>query len=334
MRIDRLQRRIRLGFDFSQQNKIESFSKWAANEVAQRPFDVIYSWSSISGPLFNQLHSREKTLCLLARGSTHIAYQEQILREESKRVGVELSRPSPWLINLEKLEYEIADAVVVLSTHCRNTFIDRGVPPGKIITMIAGVDAKRFLAPKKTVESRILRMRSREPLHILMSGSFDFRKGAWDIAEVVRQLGNQNVLLRFVGSISPSCQYLKHELQSLIEFVPRVSQAELVDQFAWADVFFFPSLEEGLPQTLIQAAAAGCYLLSTPNAAMEDILQSGGIGRSIEMRDIDEYVSTFQDLIDRKSEHANSLSSLPPQVRTWDHAAIDLVQKARERLDR
>ena len=62
------------------------------------------------------------------RGSAHIVTQARLLEEEERRVGELQDRPSQWMIAREQREYELVDAIVVLSTFSYSTFLwERGI---------------------------------------------------------------------------------------------------------------------------------------------------------------------------------------------------------------
>src|SRR6202041_3480104 len=61
------------------------------------------------------------------RGSTHIRFQDRILREEYDRQGIPFSGIDPRIIGREEAEYQAADIITVPSTFVLNTFIEAGV---------------------------------------------------------------------------------------------------------------------------------------------------------------------------------------------------------------
>ena len=68
-----------------------------------------------------------------------------------------------------------------------------------------------------------------------------------------------------VGEEEELCKSLAVELKCAnVDFLGHLSQAELGEEMRRADIFFFPSILEGHPQVLLQAAACGL-----PAIAME-----------------------------------------------------------------
>src|ERR1039458_6857449 len=67
------------------------------------------------------------------RGSSHIRYQDRILKEEYKRWGLVFQGVDPRMISKEVAEYEQADAVTVPSELVSQSFLTEGVPAGKVV---------------------------------------------------------------------------------------------------------------------------------------------------------------------------------------------------------
>jgi glycosyltransferase involved in cell wall biosynthesis len=150
-----------------------------------------------------------------------------------------------------------ADCVIGNSRFVAQTVQDRfGIATS---TIHSGIKRELFHAP--ALESR----RSRFKLTVLYAGSFQARKRA-DL--VIRQAAKwPAVQFRLVGKGEE-----EQKLQSLVRdlgcsnvtFVGHLQQPELAEEMRNADVFLFPSILEGHPQVLGQAAACGL-----PAVAME-----------------------------------------------------------------
>ena len=108
------------------------FGRLAATELAKEHWDIVHSWSGVSEEILQSLATKT-TLKLLMRGSAHIVTQARLLEEEERRVGELQDRPSQWMIAREQREYELVDAIVVLSTFSYSTFLWRGVSKGEAL---------------------------------------------------------------------------------------------------------------------------------------------------------------------------------------------------------
>jgi glycosyltransferase involved in cell wall biosynthesis len=151
-----------------------------------------------------------------------------------------------------------ADCVFGNSRYVAQTVQDRfGVATG---TIYSGIKRDLFHPP---IEPR--RHGHLSKLTVLYAGSFQARKR---VNVVIREAANfPSVEFRLVGKGEE-----EEKLRSLVNelgcrnvtFVGHLSQPELADEMRNADVFLFPSVLEGHPQVLGQAASCGL-----PAVAME-----------------------------------------------------------------
>jgi glycosyltransferase involved in cell wall biosynthesis len=142
-----------------------------------------------------------------------------------------------------------ADCVVGNSRYVTQTVKDRfGVAAG---TIYDGMKRELFYPP---VEAR----RPGSKLTVLYAGSFQARKRV-DI--VIREAANWPAVefrLAGKGEEEAACRSLVNELGCRnVTFVGHLSQSEVAEEMRKADVFLFPSVLEGHPQVLGQAAACG-----------------------------------------------------------------------------
>lgn len=310
------------------------FGRWLAARLGQQRWDVSYTWSSVS--LEHLRAPRTAVVRLLARGSTHICWQDAQIEAEVMRADAPLERPLQGIISRERREYELADSVVVLSRFCQGTFLEQGHSETAVRVMVPGVDDAQFMPRPEALEARRLRHQAGQPLRVLMTGTFSYRKGAMDIVEVARRLHGQGVTFRVVGQPSQAACPLQEELSAWIEFFPRVPQAALRAHYEWADIFVLPSLEEGLAAVLWQAAAAGLPVLSTKESGVEELLERGVFGWSIPARDPEALMDCLVWARDHRQELLEKMETTDPAraVRSWRQAAEDFAGICREVCER
>jgi glycosyltransferase involved in cell wall biosynthesis len=310
------------------------FGRWLAARLGRERWDVSYTWSSVS--LEHLRAPRTAVVRLLARGSTHINWQDAQIEAEVMRTNAPLERPLQGIMSRERKEYKLADTVVVLSRFCHRTFLQQGHPESAVRVMVPGLNDAKFMPRQEALEARRRRNLAGEPLRVLMTGTFSFRKGAMEIMQVARQMHGQGVVFRVVGQPSQAAFPLQKEWSSWIEFVPRVPQAELRVHYEWADIFVLPSLEEGLAAVLWQAAAAGLPVLATKESGVEELLERGVFGWSIPARDPVALMDYLVWARDHRQEWLEKMESMDPAsaVRSWRQAAEDFAGICREVCER
>lgn len=260
------------------------FGRWAARELGQESWDVIHCWSGVSEELLSSECS-QAALTLLMRGSAHVAEQSRLLCEEETRAGVPLDRPSPWMIERELREYNLADRIVVLSSFAKRTFEAEGVPGSKLQLLPLGVDVRAFRPTSEAIERRQRRLRTGEPIKVLYVGALSYRKGLFDLAAAVKAVAGEPFRFVLVGPITPEAAGLAAQLQGHADIVGKVAQHELPAVYHDADVFLFPTIEDGFGLVLTQAKAAGLPIISTPNCAALDLVSPGVDGWIVPIRD-------------------------------------------------
>jgi len=144
-----------------------------------------------------------------------------------------------------------ADCVLGNSRYVSQTVKDRfGVATG---TIYDGFERELFY-PRTATEAR----RTGSKLTVLYAGSFQARKR---VDVVIREAANwPSVEFRLVGKgeEEEKCRSLVSELGCRnVTFVGHLSQPGVADEMRKADVFLFPSVLEGHPQVLGQAASCG-----------------------------------------------------------------------------
>jgi glycosyltransferase involved in cell wall biosynthesis len=138
-------------------------------------------------------------------------------------------------------------------------------------TIHSGIKRELFHPPTETRHPK-------SKLNVLYAGSFQARKR---VHLVIREAATwPSVDFRLVGKgeLQENCRSLVNELGCRnVTFVGHLSQQELAEEMRKADVFLFPSVIEGHPQVLGQAASCGL-----PAVAMEkyrpDYVVSGETG--------------------------------------------------------
>lgn len=300
------------------------FGRWAAAEIENEPWDAVILWSGVAEETLRSLEGRP-VLRLTHRGSAHIATQARLLKEEEERTGTPQDRPSSWMIAREQREYELADAVIVLSTFSYNTFISEGFRPEKLYSVLSGADLNDFRPNPQVLEDRCVRILSGEPLRILNVGNFSFQKGMWDMAEIIRGLKRERYSFRFVGSVTSEASALASSLEPLATFIPKQPQSELPTYYAWGDIFILPTIQDGFQTVLGQAAASGLPILTTPNGAGLDIVREGMSGWVLPVRNPESFIERLHWCDSHREELASMVWRIYHDFkpRDWADVAAD-----------
>jgi glycosyltransferase involved in cell wall biosynthesis len=236
------------------------------------------------------------------------------------------------MIDREKREYNAADLVFVLSGFAYNSFLEQGYPKHKLRVIPLGSKQSLFRLSKAGLEARYSRIRAGDKLRVLSVGTFSYRKGVRDLVEIARQCG-PNFEFVFVGSVAGEARALRSEAAGLIRFVPRQRLEKLSEYYSWADLFIFPTIEDGFAAVLAEAQAAGLPILSTTNCAASDILTEGRTGWILPPWSPEKFAERLlwchhhrEDLLGV----VRNVTEITP--RDWAHVSRDFVRHCHEAL--
>lgn len=249
------------------------YDRWVARNL--EPSDLVVSLSSFGVETFRAAQRRGAvTVC--DRGSSHIAHQAEVLREEYRRFGVDRDPMDQRIIERELVEYEEAEYITVPSHFVRRTFIERGVPESKLVVLPYGVDLRVYRPmPKRDGTFRVL-----------FAGSAGLRKGVQYLLEAAKRLHLQNFEVVLAGHPNPDARTVLDSYGGTFRHIGFVPRLELADVYSQASVLVLPSLEEGLALVQAQAMACGVPVIATPNTGAEDLFTDGVEGLIVPPRDV------------------------------------------------
>lgn len=264
------------------------FGRWVARALAGTVWDVVICLSSIGEETFRNPSIAGLKVC--ARFSTHIRAQATLLLEERLRVGRPIELPSQWMIDREEREYTLADRILVPSTFVLDTFVERGVARERICMVPFGVDPGVFRPASEIVNERCRRIQSGAPLKIAYVGTISLRKGMWDFLEICRRLPRERFEITLTGAVHKDAESVARDISQFATLHRPVPQNELPARYADADLFVFPTIEDGHPYVLNQAMESAVPILCSTNCSGPDILTNDVTGWVIPARRPDLFI--------------------------------------------
>jgi glycosyltransferase involved in cell wall biosynthesis len=191
-----------------------------------------------------------------------------------------------------------ADCVIVPSTFVRDTFVHQGWDPARLHIVYFGVDEK-FLdsIPPRETQPRT----KHDHIRLLFVGEWCKRKGADVLIQALSRIDEARWELEVIGDVEQSLapHLSAFRLGRRVHLTGTIPRAEVARQMTQADVFVFPSLAEGEARVTGEAAAAGCYVITTANAC--DIVADGVNGSIVPAGDADALARAIQSTIDNPS---------------------------------
>lgn len=247
------------------------YDRWSTRHFA--PADVFLVWGGFGLQALHQAKSKGmKTIVHWA--SSHPLFRHALFVEEYERTGIG-ALPSEHIQKRVLAEFEAADSVMVPSQFVADTFQKYGFPSERLFVNPYGVDTKRFQPAHQRPDDGIFRA--------LFVGQVGTRKGIHYLLEAWDRLGWRDAELLIVGrpvaGIKPLLQRYAHH--PTIRWVGHVRDPRPLYQ--QADVFVFPTIEEGSALVTYEALASGLPVITTPHSGA--VARHGEEGLIVPIRD-------------------------------------------------
>lgn len=248
----------------------------------------------------------------------HPLFQSDVLDDEAKRFGL----PAPCIPNLsyrDKMlrEYDLADHLVVPSTHTKRTFVERGFDERKVHVLCYGVESHLFHPAQK----------SDGTFRVLYTGQIAYRKGVQYLLEAFTRLNLSGAELVLVGGIDPDFRPVLARYEGRFTHIPKLPRVDLLGQYSRSSIYVLPSLADSFALTVVEALASGLPVVISENTGAKDIVRDGEHGFIVPIRDVEAIqkalLSCYQSpqLLARLSENAATLG----KQQTWERYGSNAI---------
>jgi len=304
----------------------DRFDHLAAEKIPNET-ELFIGWSGFS------LHSLRRAkdmgaLTILERGSSHMLYQTNILKEEYEKLGITPKVAHPKIIEKELEEYDLADYISIPSSFVKDTFIQHGISPEKLIQVPYGVDLGNFQPVAK--KDQVFR--------IIHCGNLSLPKGVHYLLQAFYEINLKNSELWLIGGMSPAIKPFleKYKLSNII-IKGTFPQSELFKLYSQGSVFCLNSIEEGLAMVILQAMACGLPVICTTNTGGMEIVRDGKDGFIIPIRDVEslkEKLVYFYENPERCEEMGVSARNRVNSGFSWDDYGKRMVSSYQKILEK
>lgn len=205
-------------------------------------------------------------------------------------------QPYRWLTFVYKrILFPSIDKLVVLSPKMLEYFVSIGFPNDKLALL------KNFHSYKQieVADSEV------EEVNLLFIGSIDERKGSMDILKALEPLKEYKWKITFAGDFMDDnfkksflANIRGFELTEKVELVGYVESQKKDKLLRDSDVLVLPSYGEGMPLSILEAAAMGMAIITTNVGANQEFFSN--ISNLLTPGDIDSLTEELRDLIANK----------------------------------
>lgn len=172
---------------------------------------------------------------------------------------------------------------------------------GRTITKL-GADEHKIFVNRPSIDAQLFQRKNeyKSPVGkafiILTIGRLTFQKGYLIGLLGIKELKarEQKFVWKIVGDGSQMEELIFHinalELNDCVELCGSKSRDEILELYNDADLFFLPSVYEGIANVCLEAMAMELPLLSTKSGGMEEVINHGDNGLLCDVYDVQEMV--------------------------------------------
>lgn len=290
--------------------------------------EIAYIWPATTTATF---HKAKEAGCIVVAENinTHQATSKRILDAEYRRLGMVPSHgisDQDGAVESDKLAY--VDYVFSPSPCVTHSLIDAGVTPEKIISSSYGLGEGDILEnPSDRTE------RNRDGITAIFVGRIGVRKGAHLLLDYWVKSGIRGTL-KLVGNIEASARHLIEPFLSRPDIEHVGFCNDLRPVYRDADLFLFPSLEEGSPLVTYLCLGAGLPAIVSPMGA-GGVIRDGVDGTVLDPHDEEGWVGALRRLAADAELRAAHGSSAYANARPylWETVGQVRLDSLRQRID-
>ena len=243
--------------------------------------------------------------------STHPNDHLGLQLEEAKKYGVTLSAnlSSEFLFKKIKEEIKNSDYIIAASELVKDSMVHNGVPKQNISVIPFGVDTKKFNPGNKKGGK----------FRVLFAGSICLRKGVPYLLEAWDSLNLKNAELILSGGIHSEMREIlkKYKNNNTIQIIEKTNIERL---YKTADIFVFPSIEEGSALVTYESMASGLPIVTTMNSgSVAKDKKDGFIIPARNIEKIKEKILYFYDNPKEVKKMGKNARNHMVKEYTWDH---------------
>jgi glycosyltransferase involved in cell wall biosynthesis len=228
---------------------------------AMRDEEFLFGAAS-SSAITGKAMKKSGGIYILDRACPDIRVQQQMMADESAKVGASFRPTAPWFLDRQVEEYELADVILSPSYYSANSFPEH-LRSKVVIAPLQGRSNVYARQHKPAGSSFVVGVVGGQPL----------RKGYLYLLQAWKELALPNAQLK-IRSGADFTQYplitkLLAELPSvsIIDYVP-----DIRDFYRECDAFVLPSIDDGFGMALFEALANGVPSIATRNCGASELL--------------------------------------------------------------
>lgn len=200
--------------------------------------------------------------CVLRQVTAHARTIAAVLEREAVRFPAHASAyhrllldESEAVILRKEREYALADLIVANSDYVRQTFVDQGVDPGKVVAVPTGCPPTDAVGARSGAGEGALRF--------LYVGNLSLRKGIADLAAAWEAIASRPGAELWMAGPAEVPIAAFPGFSRGVRYHGRLAKEALAQLYRQADVLVLPTLCEGLAHAVLEALSFGLPVITT-----------------------------------------------------------------------
>jgi glycosyltransferase involved in cell wall biosynthesis len=207
------------------------------------------------------------------------------------------------MVRLELLAYRTFKIIVGVSEPIRNILVESGISSDKVHVVRNGVEMER-----DTIVSPTMLLHQKNELNynndycIINIGRLTMQKAQCDIVSAARIVIDRGVKCHFIivgeGELKETLQKQIDKLYLTKHVTLLGFRTDLGSLLAISSLFILPSLDEGMPMSLLEAAAACVPIIATPVGDIPKLIIDNESGLLVPPKDVESLAASISTLYD------------------------------------
>ena len=224
----------------------------------------------------------------------HRGTAKAILDEAYRRIGIPPRHTiTEASVISEQNALNSSDYIFCANQMVENSLLENGLPHGKIISASYGWDPARFSGSKKLLSPS-------DDITLVFAGTISVRKGCHLLLDYWARSKVRGRLV-LAGRIEDTIKDNFARLLGRDDVVVLDYVDDIASLYRSADIFVFPTLEEGGPQVTYEACGCALPVITTPMGAGR-IVRHGQEGFVLDPYDADGWIDAIRNLAEHHQQ--------------------------------
>ncbi len=299
---------------------LDHFDSCIATHLYKMKAKVIIAYENASQHTFKSA-ARLGMVKILDAASVHYTFQDQYSKL------IESSKLHKQIIKKKEEEIQYADIILTTSQFARQTYLNAGILPQKVIAIPLGVDLLRFKPLSQEFNSRNF-------VRFVFCGTYSHHKGLDLLLSAYQKIRNFDIEfeLVLVGNMSVKLS-LGKDKKSIYQ-LGKLSQQEFAAVLQNSDCLILPSRYDSFGMVVLEALACGLPVIVSDAVGAKEAVSEGINGWIISSNDVELLVERMLWCINnpKKVRDMGKAARISAQEYSWDSYQKKIINLIREML--